>query len=98
MNKAINIVSDGLSASENGATIKNIQLRSFEYVGFFFVISTLEAEEPLLATISEQDMRLVMFMTDKASKIVWISNADVMSGTRPDFAPALGLLRALILG
>ena len=61
------------------------------------VISTGEAEEPLLATISEQDMSLVKVMTDNASKIVWITNADVMSGTRPDFAPVLGLSRALML-
>ena len=76
---------------------KESQLRSSQCVGFF-VISTLEAEEPLLATISELDMRLVMVMTDKASKVVWITNADVMSGTRPDFTPALGLSRALMLG
>lgn len=61
------------------------------------VISTVEAEVPLLATISEQDMRLVKVMTDNASKIVWITNADVMYGTRPDFAPVLGLSRALML-
>ena len=61
------------------------------------VISTVEAEEPLLAVLSEQDMSLVKFMTDNASKIVWVTNADVMSGTRPDFAPVLGLSRALML-
>ena len=52
---------------------------------------------PLLTTISEQDIRHVKFMTDNASKIIWITNADVMCGTRPEFAPVLGLSRALML-
>ena len=61
------------------------------------VISTVEAEQPLLKTISEVDMRLVKIITDNASKIIWITNADLLSGTRPDFAPVLGLSRALML-
>ena len=83
-----------------GQTIPVIGLPNVSQRTFFprsIVISTVEAEEPLLATISEQDMNLVKIMTDNASKIVWITNADFMSGTRPDFAPVLGLSRALML-
>ena len=83
-----------------GHTISVIGLRHVSEITLFarsIVISTVEAEEPLLATISEQDMSLVKIMTDSASKIVWITNADVMSSTRPDFAPVLGLSRALML-
>ena len=36
-------------------------------------------------------------ITDTASKIMWITNADLLTGTRPDFAPVLGLSRALML-
>lgn len=61
------------------------------------VISTIEAEQPLLNTITEQDMNLVKFITDTASTILWITNADLLSGTRPDFALVLGLSRALML-
>ena len=61
------------------------------------MISTVEAEQPLLTTIGEEDMRLVKVITENASKIIWITNADLLSGTRPDFAPVLGLSRALML-
>lgn len=61
------------------------------------VISTIEAEQPLLNTVTEQDMNLVKFITDTASTIIWITNADLLSGTRPDFALVLGLSRALML-
>ena len=61
------------------------------------VVSTIEAEQPLLNTISEQDMTMVKIITDNASKIIWVTNADLLSGTRPDFAPVLGLSRALML-
>lgn len=61
------------------------------------VISTIEAEQPLLNTATEQDMNLVKVITDTASTIIWITNADLLSGTRPDFALVLGLSRALML-
>ena len=61
------------------------------------IISTIEAEQPLLNAISEEDMKPVKTITNKASKIIWITNADLLSGTRPDFAPVLGLSRALML-
>ena len=61
------------------------------------VISTVESEQPLLATISEEDMEFVKVITDNASKIIWITNGDLLSGSRPDFSPVLGLSRALML-
>ena len=61
------------------------------------VISTIEAEQPLLNAISEEDMNFVKTITNIASKIIWITNADLLSGTRPDFAAVLGLSRALML-
>lgn len=61
------------------------------------VISTIEAEQPLLDTISEQDLKIVKIITNNASKIIWITNADLLSGTRPNFTPVLGLSRALML-
>lgn len=42
-------------------------------------------------------MQIVKMLTDTASKVMWITNADLLSGTRPDFAPVLGLSRALML-
>ena len=50
-----------------------------------------------LPQISEQDVKLVQTITNNASKIVWITNADLLSGARPNFAPVLSLSRALML-
>jgi hypothetical protein len=61
------------------------------------VISTLEAHQPLLSTMSSDEMALVKIITDSASKILWLTNGDLLSGSRPDFAPVLGLSRSLML-
>jgi hypothetical protein len=61
------------------------------------VISTIEAEQPLLSVLSDEEMNFVKAMTDTASKIIWLTNADLLSCTRPDFAPVLGLSRSLML-
>lgn len=42
-------------------------------------------------------MTMVKIIMDSASKIIWVTNADLLSGTHPDFAPVLGLSRALML-
>lgn len=42
-------------------------------------------------------MTMVKIIMDNASKIIWVTNADLLSGTHPDFAPVLGLSRALML-
>ena len=61
------------------------------------VISTMESEEPLLSTVSEEQMRQVKTLTDRASLILWVCHADFMGGTNPEFAPVLGLSRAVML-
>ncbi|KAL1971038.1 hypothetical protein VTN77DRAFT_2872 [Rasamsonia byssochlamydoides] len=61
------------------------------------VVSTLEVQQPLLSVISEQEMDLVKIITDRVAKILWISNGNILTGSRPDFALVLGLSRALML-
>ncbi|PWY76505.1 polyketide synthase [Aspergillus sclerotioniger CBS 115572] len=61
------------------------------------VISLIEVSHPLLATISDNEMGAIKVITDNASTLVWVTNGDIMSGTRPDFALASGLSRALML-
>ncbi|KAI1206598.1 polyketide synthase [Annulohypoxylon truncatum] len=61
------------------------------------VISTIESKEPILSTISEEQMRFVKTMTDRASLILWVCHGDFMAGTNPEFAPVLGLSRAVML-
>jgi len=61
------------------------------------VISTIEAEQPLLSIISEEEMNFVKTLTETASKVIWLTTPDLLSCTRPDFAPVLGLSRSLML-
>ncbi|OTA96139.1 hypothetical protein M434DRAFT_28226 [Hypoxylon sp. CO27-5] len=61
------------------------------------VISTIESKEPILSSISEEQMRFVKTITDRASFLLWVCNGDFIAGTNPDFAPVLGLSRAVML-
>ncbi|OJZ89749.1 hypothetical protein ASPFODRAFT_183092 [Aspergillus luchuensis CBS 106.47] len=62
-----------------------------------FVISTLEQQEPLLISMNECEMALLKNITDRVAKIVWVVNGGFIDGENPDFAPVLGLSRALML-
>ncbi|RAH60136.1 polyketide synthase [Aspergillus piperis CBS 112811] len=62
-----------------------------------FVISTLEQQEPLLISMNECEMALLKNITDRVAKIVWVVNGGFIDGEKPDFAPVLGLSRALML-
>ncbi|KAJ5519098.1 Acyl transferase/acyl hydrolase/lysophospholipase [Penicillium expansum] len=62
-----------------------------------FVISTLEQQQPLLSRIDEREMAQLKSITDRVAKIVWVVNGGFVDGETPDFAPILGLSRALML-
>lgn len=61
------------------------------------IISTIESEDPILSTINEEQMRSVKTITDRASLILWVCHANFMAGVNPEFAPVLGLSRAVML-
>lgn len=61
------------------------------------VVSTIEAVEPLLSTISGKDLERVQLLTNKASKIMWITNGNLVSGSRPDHALVRGIAGPLLL-
>ncbi|KAJ5807079.1 Acyl transferase/acyl hydrolase/lysophospholipase [Penicillium riverlandense] len=62
-----------------------------------FVISTLEQQKPLLSRIDKGEMAQLKSITDRVAKIVWVVNGGFVDGENPDFAPVLGLSRALML-
>ncbi|KAJ5701471.1 Acyl transferase/acyl hydrolase/lysophospholipase [Penicillium malachiteum] len=62
-----------------------------------FVVSTLEQQLPLLNTIDYFEMGQTKLITDRAAKIVWLTNGGLMDGGKPDFGPILGLSRSLML-
>lgn len=61
------------------------------------IISTIEAEKPLLCDISGHDLATIQSITDGASKIIWLTNNDVLRAKKPDSAPVSGLSRAVML-
>ncbi|KAI0021210.1 polyketide synthase [Xylariomycetidae sp. FL0641] len=61
------------------------------------IVSTIELEEPLLSTISAEQMGYVKTMTGRASIILWLFHGSLIVGENPEFAPVLGLSRAVML-
>lgn len=74
-----------------------IDTSSLQLLAGSTVISLVEASNPLLATISREEMDALKLITDNASTILWVTNGDMLSGARPDFALVAGLSRALML-
>ncbi|GKZ73242.1 hypothetical protein AnigIFM50267_009921 [Aspergillus niger] len=62
-----------------------------------FVISTLEQQQPLLTSMNEHEMTQLKSLIDRVAKIVWLVKGGFIDGENPDFAPVLGLSRALML-
>ncbi|GFN14344.1 polyketide synthase [Aspergillus tubingensis] len=62
-----------------------------------FVVSALEQQKPLLTSMTEREMTLLKNITDRVAKIVWVVNGGFIDGKKPEFAPVLGLSRALML-
>ena len=50
------------------------------------VFNLSEVKTPLLATISDEHMSRVKLMTDRAGSIVWLTNGNILEGSRPDFS------------
>ncbi|RAK98996.1 type I polyketide synthase [Aspergillus ibericus CBS 121593] len=97
--KCTSALGDALVASTGASRLSfdKITADSKALLGGATVISLLEVSNPLLATISDDEMDAIKAITDNASILVWVTNGDMMSGTRPDFALVSGLSRALML-
>lgn len=54
------------------------------------VFNLAEVKTPLLATISDEHMARVKLMTDRAGSIVWLTNGNILEGSRPDFSLVSG--------
>lgn len=61
------------------------------------IISTVEVEKPLLSSITDAELNKVKILTNRASKIIWISGDSVLESSNPDFALVSGLSRTLML-
>ncbi|KAF3402032.1 Polyketide synthase-nonribosomal peptide synthetase [Penicillium rolfsii] len=78
-------------------TFRSITSDSKEVFHGATVISLVESSDPLLATINDNDMDTFKVITDNSSILLWVTNGDILSGKRPDFALVSGLSRALMM-
>lgn len=61
------------------------------------VISAIELNRPVLASLTAEEMVSIKHITDTALNLLWLTAGDALNGTRPDFALMSGLSRALML-
>ncbi|KAK8102456.1 hypothetical protein PG984_015602 [Apiospora sp. TS-2023a] len=61
------------------------------------VISLLEAGTPLLAGMTDDEMRRLKLLTDQVKNLLWVTAGDLLHGTTPEMGLAAGLSRALML-
>ncbi|CAG8910253.1 unnamed protein product [Penicillium egyptiacum] len=97
--KETNALGSAILANMEGIRLDfdKIDANSAQLLAGSTVISLVEATNPFLATISGQEMDALKLITDNASTILWVTNGDMLSGARPDFALVAGLSRALML-
>ncbi|KAL1869060.1 putative secondary metabolism biosynthetic enzyme [Paecilomyces lecythidis] len=60
------------------------------------VVSTLEARKPLLTAIDGDEMKQLQDITGRVAVILWICGGDFLDMDCPEFAPVLGMSRALM--
>ncbi|KUI73219.1 Polyketide synthase-nonribosomal peptide synthetase [Cytospora mali] len=83
-----------------GVTAKRVLFSSVEDAATFksaTVISLLEARSPLLAGLTDDEMRRLKLLTDNVKNLLWVTSGDVLDGKVPEMGLAAGLSRALML-
>ena len=61
------------------------------------VFSLIECSNPVLSTLTDDEMRRVKIITNNASNVVWVTGGNLLESPKPDFALVFGLARALVL-
>ncbi|KAH8657723.1 polyketide synthase [Xylariales sp. PMI_506] len=86
--------------ASNGVVAKRVLFSSISEATTFksaTVISLLEAELPLLAGLSDDEMRRLKLVTDNTKNLLWVTSGDLLNGQIPEMGLAAGLSRALML-
>ena len=71
-------------------------VENFAFPQDSIIVSLLEAEQPLLRMINEKQLSVVRNMTDKASKLVWVTAGDLLGASHPDYSLASGISRSVM--
>lgn len=82
---------------QNVKTLSLEDISKIELSAKTIVISLLEVEIPLLATMTPQEMDLVKRVTDNSIDLIWLTGASYVDGSAPNLTLASGLSRALML-
>jgi hypothetical protein len=61
------------------------------------LVHTVELEDPVMAYMDSEQMRLMKVITNSASSIVWITSGGLLNGSKPEFDVVFGLSEALII-
>lgn len=61
------------------------------------VFSLCEAQTPLLATTTDDEMHGIKKMTDNAETLIWVTSGNTLHADRPEFALVSGMARAIKL-
>ncbi|KAI1129321.1 polyketide synthase-like protein [Nemania abortiva] len=88
------LIADG---AEKVDAISLDQLLAFQLSEDLVCISFLEIEEPFLATLSQEDMDLLHYVTNTVNNIVWLTGANMLGTPNPNLTLVHGLCRALMV-
>ena len=61
------------------------------------VISTIELNEPFLVELQAAENDQIKALTDRASRLLWITGGALLKGRKPEFSAMLGLARVIVL-
>lgn len=83
--------------SENGWDVCTESISSAGKLGLGVehVVLLEDAESPLLANLTADQLHHLVSLTDEASKIVWVTCGGLLTGERPEFGMTEGLARVI---
>ena len=80
----------GLGWTPRLSKLENCAVRAGEHV-----ILLADLEGPLLASLEENELRVLQHLSSEASSILWITGGNLIQGGKPEHAMAAGLARSL---
>lgn len=94
--KADKLVAEVEAAAKGKGWVPRIsELESCEVRAGEHVVFLADLEGPLLATLEENDLRVLQHISSKALSILWVTMGDLIRGGKPEYAMTTGLARSL---
>ncbi|KAF7919956.1 uncharacterized protein EAE98_009190 [Botrytis deweyae] len=80
---------------ENGWNVYTGPLNSVGSQSHEHVIMLVELENPVLATLQDEDLKTIKFLTGNARSLIWVTCGSLISKCEPEYGMALGWSRAV---